>query len=64
MDLETLILMGRDNADLRLSCLLTGVRYATFCGSLQRIRGNIEKQGPGLWLFREGNSSFQDPRFS
>ena len=63
MDLETLILVLRSNADLALSCLLTGVRNTIFDALLQRIRAKSEKGGPGLWLFRAGNSSFQDPRF-
>ena len=63
MDLEALILVVRSDAIEVLSCLLTGVRDAVFCGSLQRIRGKSEKVDPGLWLSREGNSSFRVPCF-
>ena len=63
MDLETLILVVRSYAILALSLLLTGVRNTIFDGSLQRIRGNNEKGGPGDMVAHEGNSSFRVPRF-
>ena len=63
MELETLILRVRSYAILALSLLLTGVRYMIFGGSLQRIRGKTEKEGPGDMKVLRERTSVRVPRF-
>ena len=63
MESRLLIFILRSYEILALSCLLTGVRDATFCGSLQRIRDKSEKGGPGDMIAHGERNYFGVPRF-